>query len=102
MRFLWLPVAAVLAVLAIFTGIARVEQGQSGESQRQLEDSLHRAVVACYATEGIYPPTLSYLQEHYGVQIDERRFTVYYDIFGENLMPDIVVLPNAPEETDVT
>lgn len=35
---------------------------------------------------------LAYLEEHYGVQIDEERFTVSYVVFGSNLMPDITVL----------
>ena len=48
--------------------------------------------VACYAAEGVYPPDLAYLEEHYGVQIDEERFTVSYVVFGSNLMPDITVL----------
>ena len=38
------------------------------------------------------PPDLAYLEEHYGVQIDEERFTVSYVVFGSNLMPDITVL----------
>ena len=37
---------------------------------------------------------IHYLEEHYGIQIDESRYTVYYDIFGSNLMPDITVLEN--------
>ena len=50
--------------------------------------------VACYAAEGIYPPDLDYLKDHYGVQVDEERYTVFYSVFAENLMPDITVLEN--------
>ena len=49
---------------------------------------------ACYAAEGIYPPNLEYLEEYYGLQIDETRYTVHYSAFAENLMPDITVLEN--------
>ena len=48
--------------------------------------------MACYAAEGIYPPDISYLEEHYGIQIDKDRFAVYYDVFASNLMPDITVI----------
>jgi hypothetical protein len=48
--------------------------------------------VACYAAEGVYPPDLDYLKEHYGLQINEERYTVFYEIFAENLMPAITVL----------
>ena len=52
--------------------------------------------MACYAAEGRYPPDLEYLKEHYGIQVDEGRYTVRYDAFAENLMPDITVLENTP------
>ncbi len=57
-----------------------------------METALRRAAVACYATEGIYPPNLDYLTDRYGIQIDENRYLVHYEIFADNLMPDITVL----------
>ncbi len=85
-----LLVALLLGWLLVSVG--RLEEGQSEQGRQQLEDALRRAAVACYAAEGIYPPTLSYLQSHYGVQIDEQHYTVFYEIFAENLMPQITVL----------
>ena len=72
-RGLLVPVAAAAVLLCFLTALSNL---------------------ACYAAEGIYPPDLAYLEEHYGIQIDESRYTVYYDIFGSNLMPDITVLEN--------
>ena len=37
-----------------------------------------------------------YLEEHYGIQVDRERYTVAYDVFASNLMPDITVLENMP------
>jgi len=83
----------VLAAAAVFLlGLSRVDAGQGEQGRRRLEESLRRAAVTCYATEGIYPPTLSYLEEHYGIQVDETRYAVFYEIFAENLMPDITVV----------
>lgn len=48
--------------------------------------------VACYAAQGAYPPDLSYIEEHWGVQIDRSRYAVFYQVEGSNLMPDITVL----------
>ena len=79
-------------MLIFFTGISNLTQGRSEEDKKQLEQVLRRAAVACYAAEGIYPPTLSYMEEHYGIQIDRDRYTVMYDAYGANLMPDITVL----------
>ena len=39
---------------------------------------------------------IRYLEDHYGLQIDTDRYTVYYDVFASNLMPDITVLENEP------
>ena len=85
--------AAICLVLLIFSvSISRLEQGQHREDKQILEEALRRTAVACYASEGFYPPNVSYMQQHYGLQFDESRFTVRYEIFASNLMPDITVL----------
>jgi hypothetical protein len=87
--------AVVLAVLLCFlSGLADLQTSRSNDEREQLETAVRRAAVACYAAEGVYPPNLAYLQEHYGIQIDETRYTVSYIIFGSNMMPDITVLDN--------
>lgn len=95
-RALVLPVAAVIVALCFFTALSNLENGRDDQGRRQLEEALRRSAVACYAAEGIYPPDLTYLEEHYGLQIDTDRYTVYYDVFASNLMPDITVLENEP------
>ena len=85
--------ATVCCALAIFFGAMGNLNADSGEqSRRQLEETLRRAAVACYAAQGAYPPDLSYIEEHWGVQIDRSRYTVFYRVEGSNLMPDITVL----------
>ena len=91
--FQWL--AALLAALCLIffvSSLASVDRQQGEEGRQQLETALRRAAVACYAAEGVYPPTVEYLQQHYGVQIEEERYIVFYEIFANNLMPDITVL----------
>ena len=89
---LLLPALTTAILLCFLTALSNLEQGRSNEGKHQLETALHRAAVACYAAEGIYPPDLDYLCQHYGVQIDRDRYTVIYDAFASNLMPDITVL----------
>ena len=90
-----LLVPAVLLVLMMFmTALSNLESGRRSEGREQLEDAVRRAAVACYAAEGIYPPDLEYLEEHYGIQVDRDRYTVMYDVFASNLMPDVTVLEN--------
>lgn len=86
-------VLVVVCVLAFFlAAINNLDGGQREEGKMQLDRALRRAAVACYAAEGIYPPSLEYMEEYYGIQIDHSRYLVVYDVFAENLMPDITVL----------
>lgn len=96
LRLLALPLAAALLLMGFAGAVNGLDRDSREESKRQLEEALRRGCVACYAAEGAYPPTLEYLQQHYGVQIDSSRYTVHYDIFAENLMPDITILENQP------
>ena len=90
-----LLVPTALAVLLVFTSaLSNLQDGRISEGRQQLEDAVRRSAVACYAAEGIYPPNLEYLEEHYGIQVDRERYTVMYEIFASNLMPDVTVLEN--------
>jgi len=89
--------AGALAVVLIFlSALSNLDGGRRREGIEQLEQAVRRAAVACYASEGIYPPTLEYLEEHYGVQVDRERYMVVYDVFASNLMPDVTVLEKGP------
>ena len=97
--FLIIKIVLLTAVIggllyAMNAGAARLNQGQEAESMKQLENSMRKATMTCYATEGVYPPTLEYLKKNYGIQIDESRFTVFYEVFAKNLMPEITVMEN--------
>lgn len=94
LRGLLLPAAVVAVVLVFAMALDSLDSGRKQEELERLEESLRRACVACYAEQGVYPPDLDYLREHYGLQIDAERYTVRYDAFAENLMPDITVLEN--------
>ena len=87
-----MPAAVLVILLCFVTALGNMQEGQSTESLRQLEEAIRRSCVACYATEGIYPPDLAYLQERYGLQVDEERYLVDYSIFAPNMMPDVTVL----------
>lgn len=90
------PILWALVILCIlfcfFTALSNLDNGQEIEEKVRLEEALARAAVSCYAIEGAYPPTLEYLIENYDVQINTERFTVKYELYASNLMPDITVL----------
>lgn len=86
------PLLGLAVLLAFLAALSNLESGQEEEGRRSLEESIRRAAVACYAAEGIYPPSVEYLQAHYGIQVDESRYAVFYEVFGSNLMPEITVV----------
>lgn len=92
----WTGIAVAVLVLAVllwfFAAMGNLTRDSGEEGREQLESALRRAAVACYAAEGVYPPTVDYLTEHYGVQVEEEKYIVFYEIFASNLMPDITVL----------
>jgi len=89
---IFVPAIAILVLLCFLGGLSNLSQGREAEGKQQLEEALRRAAVTCYAVEGVYPPNVDYMVEHYGLQIDSRHYAVSYTSFAENLMPDIMVL----------
>ncbi len=87
-----LPLVMLAALLLFLFAVNSLQEGSRGEGKRRLEDALRLSAAACYAAEGIYPPDLAYLEEYYGLQIDYERYAVFYEIFAENIMPDITVV----------
>ncbi len=82
----------VLVCVWFFFAVTNVSKSQTLDGAKQLEDAIRRAAVSCYANEGIYPPSIAYLEQHYGLQIDKEHYNVFYEIYGENLIPEITVL----------
>jgi hypothetical protein len=86
----------VAALLCFSVALSRLGQGSREAGRQQLEESLHRTAVACYASEGFYPPDVAYMTEHYGLRYDAQLYLVHYEIFASNLMPDITVVERNP------
>lgn len=92
LRGLLLPLGAVAVLVFFASAVDSLSDGQSSERLHQLEQAVRRSCAACYAAEGAYPPDLEYLQERYGLQVDEENYIVHYSVVAQNLMPDITVL----------
>ena len=89
-----LCVVLAALVFCLVRASDKMGSGQQAESLKQLDASIRKATMTCYATEGVYPPSVQYLKENYGIQIDEDRYSVFYEIEGANLMPSITVMEN--------
>ena len=91
----WALVLILCAVVVVLIAAGNLEQGRQEEDIRQLEQALQRTAVACYAVEGVYPPDVAYMRQHYGLTYDESRYTVHYQLVASNFMPKIDVMVNS-------
>ena len=82
----------ILILVIFITGLRDARLSQQKESERIARESILRAAMSCYAIEGAYPATYTYLKDNYTVMIDENKYAVHYEIFASNIMPDISVV----------
>lgn len=83
----------LILLLFLWVGASEVSRRSALESTRLLTEAVDRAVVQCYAVEGMYPPNVEYLEDHYGLLVDHDRYIVHYEAFASNLFPTIAVIP---------
>lgn len=97
---LWvlLGLLALAIVLGLAAWAARVQSRDlRAEGAEAIRDTIQRSALQCYAVEGVYPPNLVYLEEHYGISVNTRDYYVTYDAFASNLPPTVRVVEK-PEE----
>lgn len=89
----WFSVVIFIAIAVLFyfavdaSGKSTIEK-----SQESLENAIARDIVQCYTIEGAYPPSLEYLESHYGLVYDKSTFFVDYQPIASNLYPDYTVI----------
>ena len=83
--------ALIIAAFQVSINNAAVKVDESAEKTQY--EAIKKAAVQCYALEGFYPPGIDYLIENYGIIVDREKFIIHYEADGENLTPDIAVIP---------
>ena len=81
-----------VVLLCFFQGITNFSSDTQKRQRESLENALTRSVTYCYTVEGSYPPSLTYLQENYGLIYDDGLFFVDYQYLGANILPDITII----------
>jgi len=88
------PICLTILLLALaIQAVSATQKQMSAESLRLTLEGVRRAAVQCYALEGAYAADLQYLIDNYGIRPDTNRFFVHYMYLGDNLLPDISVIP---------
>ena len=82
----------LLLMLFLIGGVLNVQNNSQSENKKVVENAIKRTVIQCYALEGAYPPTIAYLENHYGLTINKTRYIVHYEAFAANIMPSVTVL----------
>lgn len=101
-RFWWIIgvilLAAVILLCLILGPLNRqVTRDVDAQSEKAVRDTVLRGAVQCYAVEGAYPSSLTYLEEHYGLVINHQKYIVSYDAYASNLAPEVRVLVRGDE-----
>lgn len=81
-----------IIIVAFWLLINTVSQTTTDRQKDSLSRALNRDIVHCYAVEGFYPPSLSYIEEHYGLTYDHTHFFVDYQPIGYNIRPDVTII----------
>lgn len=93
----WLPLAlgvALFAVVAVWVawGVREAARLSDAEGLRMAQEAVERAVVSCYALEGVYPATYEELKSKSGLAVNEEKYIVFYDVFASNIRPSVTVM----------
>ena len=97
LKFISVPILVMTVVLVFFSAANGLNQDRAKQEKENLERSLNRAAVACFAIEGAYPPSIEYLTENYRVHFNTDKYVVKYELYASNLMPSITVLEISQE-----
>lgn len=92
---LWSFLSGILvfvAILGFFFSTDTLEESTQKQQTEHLIKVIKQDIVQCYALEGTYPPNLQYLEEHYGLTYDKKRFYIDYLSIGSNIFPDVTVI----------
>ena len=96
-KTLYLSTVLSVAVFAVIIGvflfyIGSISDRSGSESKKVTEQAIRRALVRCYAIEGVYPSSVDYLEKNSGVLIDHSRYEVNFQTVGANVIPAVQLI----------
>ena len=90
--------AGILAVLVLLFVLVSSAGGPGRKESGALaiREAVEQSARQCYAVEGVYPPSLQYLCDNYGLQVNTEDYYVHYTAYASNLPPEVRVTPKHP------
>ncbi len=83
---------SLMILLIAYWGLVSLDGTNETLQTQTLTDAITRSCTHSYATNGAYPTSIDEIVETYGIQIDEDRYIVHYEVFAPNILPDITVI----------
>lgn len=91
-----LALAAMLTAVLLVYGFWLAAGGSRRDAREEgamaLRAAIQNSAQQCYVVEGVYPPGLEYIEEHYGLQINREDYYVTYEVFASNIPPNVTVI----------
>ena len=92
----WPLAVGILLLVLVVGGLSLAAFSRSGkdiseEGAVAIEEAIRRCCSQCYVVEGVYPPTLAYMEENYGLKVNTKDYYITYSAFASNLPPTIIV-----------
>lgn len=83
----------VLVIGLFIYGISAISGSSVVNDREILTDAINRDIIHCYCVEGMYPPSVNYMKEHYGLTYDESKYIIDYEYIGANILPSVMIIP---------
>lgn len=88
-----ISVVIFITVIVLFIyGISTVSNSSVTNDRDILEKAINHDIIHCYCVEGMYPPSVKYMEDHYGLIYDSSKFIVDYEYIGANIMPRVMII----------
>jgi hypothetical protein len=88
-----------VAVIVVFLcGVSMLSNSSALDDKTILEEAVKKDIAHCYAVEGTYPPSVEYMEEHYGLNYDKEHYIIDYEMIGANIYPSYMIVEVKEEE----
>ncbi len=88
-----LIIFAIAIVVFLWIGSGLVAHHAKEQGAFTLRESILDSAMQCFAIEGCYPANLKYLEDNYGLSVNNEEYSVVYEAFASNVLPSVVVKP---------
>lgn len=81
-----------LFIMLMLVFVSSIGNQNTDRQEETLASALERDIMHCYALEGYYPPSLKYIEDHYGLVYDKEKYIVDYRPVANNIYPNIAII----------